>query len=190
MTAIKWTVDESIPAITGRELTGRYLENHPQAGPSVDFGTIHVDRKDRRLIVKLDSRPVLRQIVDAAIAAEAEAERIEAERMATNVPGLAELQAAIDAEQQYRHDFTRMMEDEGNDGVNPPKHPLASSADLATRFPRAAVYISAESYSFASHWAKAKAGEEAMEIIASGGSIEDAEATLDNWLEDNGVYVD
>jgi len=188
---INWTADQSIPAIAGRELTnGHYLKNHPQAGPSVDFGTILVDGSERRLIVTLDSRPELRAIVDAAIAADEEAERIEAERMEENVSGLAELQAAIDAEQQYRADFNRMMEDENNDGVNPPSHPSTSSAELAKQFPRAAAYIRAESYSFASHWAKAKAGEEAMEIIASGGAIEDAEAKLKNWLADNNVYVD
>jgi hypothetical protein len=190
MNEIKWIADESIPVVAGRELTGRYLENHPQAGRSVDFGTICVDGKERRLIVKLDGRPALRQIVDAAIAAEAEAERRETERLAANVPGLEQLRAAIDAEQQYRRGFNRMMEDEDNDGVCPPKHPVASSAELAKQFPRAAVYIRAESYSFANHWAKVKAGEEAMEIIGSGGVIDDAEAKLENWLADNNIFVD
>jgi len=190
-TEISWTADQTIPAIEGRELAdGRYMANHPQAGECVDFGTVRVGGKDRRLIVKLEGRPALRAIVDAAMAAEAEAERAEAERMAKNVPGLDELQAAIDAEGQYRREFNRMMDDENNDGVNPPKYPSASSAELAKQFPRAAVYVRAEGYSMANHWAKAKAGEEAREIIASGGSIFDAEATLANWLSDNNVYVD
>jgi hypothetical protein len=188
---INWTADQSMPAIAGRALrNGRYIANHPQAGECVDFGTLRVDGKKRRLIVKLEGRTELQELVDAAIAAEAEAERCEAERMTKNVPGLAELQAAIDAEQQHRRDFNRMMDDEDNDGVHPPKHPTASSADLAEKYPRAAAYVRAENHSFASHWAKAKAGKESMEIIASGGSIEDAEAKLDNWLSDNNVYVD
>jgi hypothetical protein len=106
------------------------------------------------------------------------------------IEGLEELRAARADEDRYQRQFTQMMGDEYNDGVNPPRAPKAESRLVAARYPRAAMYLAAESYAGASHWAKAKAGDEAMEIILAGGTIEDARAKLDHWMEDNGVEVD
>lgn len=112
------------------------------------------------------------------------------EKLETNVPGLDELRKAQDAayneDRQYSHQMDRMMDDEQNDGVNPPA-PINQSLreianNLAKQYPRAAVYLRAEGYTGASNFKKYGAGKDAMEIIATGGSIEDAKAILDNWM--------
>ncbi len=126
------------------------------------------------------------------------AEQEEAERKVSSlhrakenaIEGLAELRAARSDHERYRREFNAMMEDEYNDGVNPPRGPKADAAELATRYPRAATYLRAESYSLAAHWAKSKAGHQAMEIILNGGMAAEAEAKLENWMADNKVEVD
>lgn len=106
------------------------------------------------------------------------------------IPGLPELRAALDDEARYQRQFARMMEDEGNDGCCPPRRPKADSGAIAATYPAAAVYVRAESYQSAAHWAKSKAGREAREIILAGGDVAAARAKLENWLTDNGVEVD
>lgn len=84
------------------------------------------------------------------------------------IEGLTELKAAIDAEIAYGRAFDRMMEDEYNDGVNPPSKPKVSSADLRKQYPRAAAYIKAENWEYANHYAKSSAGRRAKERIING----------------------
>lgn len=122
------------------------------------------------------------QSFNAIIAAEEQRENA--------IEGLAELRSAWADEQRYRNQFNRMMDDGDNDGVNPPRRPKANVDEIARKYPRAALYLRAESYESARHWAKAKAGEEAKEIILSGGDIAAATAKLENWLTDNNVEVD
>jgi len=104
------------------------------------------------------------------------------------VPGLAKLRATRADEARYREEFERMMKDEGNDGVNPPTKPAVSSSDLAAQFPRAALYLKAESYSCASNHHKASAGSKAVAILAEGGSEDEARAVLDNWLPESAYW--
>jgi len=84
------------------------------------------------------------------------------------------------------------MGDEGNDGVDAPKpidETLHEKADrLAIEYPRAAVYLKAKGYTYASNYHKTGAGREAMEIIATGGSIEDANKALENWLPEESMW--
>lgn len=104
------------------------------------------------------------------------------------VPGIDILRAAYNADEDYRQSFEKMMEDENNDGARPPSRPATNSADLAKKYPRAAAYLKAEAYSGAAHDCKASAGRKAMELLASGGSIEDAEKILANWLPESAAW--
>jgi len=99
-----------------------------------------------------------------------------------NLPGLKELRAAIADEVRYREQFNRMMDDEGNDGACPPKPVTVNSKELAVKYPRAALYIKAENYSLASHYAKSAAGDKAMRLLEKGGNLKEAEEILNNWL--------
>ncbi len=109
-------------------------------------------------------------------------------QLVTHVPGLAELRKAYDAEENYREAFNRMMENEQNDGVNPPKPVAVKSSDVAGKYPRAALYLKAEAYSWASHYAKAAAGEKAMALIQEGGDLTEAQKILDNWLPESAKW--
>lgn len=114
----------------------------------------------------------------------------------TNIPGLEELRKALDAVQndegRYAAEFANMMEDEQNDGVNPPaprNQALRDKADaLKAQYPRAAMYLRAEGYACSNNINKYAAGIRAMEIISNGGDIEDAEYALNNWLPESALW--
>ena len=109
-----------------------------------------------------------------------------------NVPGLKELRKAQDAaandNERYHRSFERMMDDEGNDGARPPRRIDESLAEkatrLATQYPRAAMYLQAEGFTYASAVAKYSAGKKAMELISTGGSIAEADEILRSWNSD------
>lgn len=105
----------------------------------------------------------------------------EADKSEQAVPGLAELESAIFAAERYADQFAAMMDDEMNDGVRPPAQPGCDIDALKAQYPRAAVYITADSYCNASHYAKASAGRKAKELLLSGGSLEQAKKILSNW---------
>lgn len=92
-----------------------------------------------------------------------------------NIPGLDILQDAICAVNKYHNDFEKMMNDEFNDGVNPPKNPNTDLNALRAQYPVAAAYLKAESWSRARHDVKSNAGSRAMIKIESG---ENAEAAI------------
>jgi hypothetical protein len=101
-----------------------------------------------------------------------------------NVPGLKELQDAIDAEIAYANSFDEMMEDEQNDGVLPPTLPTTNASDVATKYPRAAAYIKAEAFEDSNHHVKASAGKKAKKLIAQGHDhITAIEAMEKEWEE-------
>lgn len=83
-------------------------------------------------------------------------------------PGIDELRAAHEDIDRYHRDFERMMEDESNDGANPPRAIKGDIDALRIQYPVAAAYLTAESWSYASHYAKSGAGERAMKRIIAG----------------------
>lgn len=91
-----------------------------------------------------------------------------ARRMAELFPGLDELRAARNDEARYQEQFNRMMEDEANDGVNPPRPVRVHYADIAPKYPAAVAYLRAGSYSLAKHYAKAGAGSRAIKRLEAG----------------------
>lgn len=85
-----------------------------------------------------------------------------------NIPGLVELEKIIMDWDYYQEGCSRMMEDEMNDGVNPPKRPSIEVAEIAKRYPIAAAYIKADNWSMASHYVKSAAGDKAKIAIENG----------------------
>lgn len=104
-------------------------------------------------------------------------------RLEAAVPGVHLLQEAIESLGNYHSSYQSMMEDEYNDGVNPPKKPTESLEDLKRKYPRAALYLKADSYSEASHYAKSGAGNKAKKLLEDGGSEDEAHKILNNWLK-------
>ena len=106
---------------------------------------------------------------DAAEAARTQPERdAKALRMAILFPGLSELRAALADEDRYHREFNRMMEDEDNDGVDPPASVRIHYSALAPQYPAAEAYLTAESYTLASNYAKAGAGDRAVKRLEAG----------------------
>lgn len=95
-------------------------------------------------------------------------------------PGLGTLRAAYEVEENWREKFARAMEDEHC--VKHPKRPQVDVAELQAAYPRAALYLMAEDYSFADNDRKAAAGRKAMRLLQRGGTEDEAKSILDNWL--------
>lgn len=105
-----------------------------------------------------------------------------------SVPGITLLQAAMRGEAAYFEAMQVMMDNEMNDGVNPPIRPDVDTESLKAKYPRAALYVKADAYSDADHYAKSDAGKKAKNLLESGGSEADAENILTNWSKD--TYLD
>lgn len=112
--------------------------------------------------------------------------RIKAEE--EKFPGITLLREAYEQECEYREAFNRMMDDEYNDGVRSPKAPTLNYDKLAEEYPRAALYLKAEGYTFAANYAKVSAGEKAMQMLKCGHSLDEVQAVLNNWTA--GCYID
>lgn len=102
------------------------------------------------------------------------------------IEGLEEIRKAIIAEENYADAFAAMMENADNDGVNPPKAPKVSSKNFKKKYPKAAAYLWAESWNYASNDVKSSAGSRAMERIEAG---EDYEKVLKEMQEEWSTYV-
>ncbi len=159
-------------------------------GQSCVSGGALVKGKSARMNVALASRPEMAAQVAQWLADWQAWEEAKAAAFAANVPGYAELQAALDAAQNEQHRyhsaFDRMMDDENNDGANPPKAENKSFAkrarELAAQYPRAATYIKAQGYLLSDNTHKYAAGRKASELVAAGGDLAEAESILENWL--------
>lgn len=97
---------------------------------------------------------------------------MEIEEPVSQIEGLKELYEAISAARDYTEAFKRMMDDESNDGVFPPVKPAVSPAEISAKYPRAAAYVKAETWSYAANYVKADAGRKALEAIINGAEPE------------------
>jgi len=153
-----------------------------------DGGDIKVNGKSMRLMVRIDGKPEFSQKVADWRAEWATYDAWKREEFDRNVPGYRELEQASDAaaevEYRYRSEVNRRMDDEQLSSFSPAKPdnaPAEKAAVLRTQYPRATVYLRAKRYTNSDNLNKYSAGKKAMEIIATGGSIEDAKYILDNW---------
>ncbi|KYK81791.1 PTS mannose transporter subunit IIAB [Aggregatibacter actinomycetemcomitans serotype e str. SC936] len=103
-------------------------------------------------------------------------------------PGIKELQKAYNEHAYYQEQFQKAMDNEYNDGVNMPHFPKSNIYELCVKYPRAAMYLKADSYSNAENYDKARAGDKAKKLLDDGGSVEDAQKILDNWLPESAYW--
>jgi len=164
-----------------------------QGTPCINGGKIKHNGKTVKLMIRLDNKPELAALVETWKVELAEFEADTEARFAENVPGLNELKAAQEAayneDARYSAQFSRMMD--SGDCISPiaVDKSLQEKADsLATEYPRAAMYLKAQSYTYASNHHKYGAGKDAQAIIATGGSLQDAEEVLNNWLPEEAIW--
>jgi len=99
------------------------------------------------------------------------------------IEGYAEIKAAYADVVRYHQEFNDMMDDEYNDGVNPPKPIAVKPEEIEAKYPRAAAYVEAENYGKASNYDKANSGEKAMKRIIAGENHETVIAEMKTeWL--------
>lgn len=100
------------------------------------------------------------------------------------IEGLSELHEALRKKAEFYQNLNRMMDDENNDGVFPPRKPEVSPEEIAKKYPRAAAYVRAEDWSNAAHCAKASIGEKALDAIINGADYESAVKAMETeWSE-------
>jgi hypothetical protein len=148
----------------------------------LDGGYIKYNGKSTKYIVQISNKPDLVEMVKSWRAEWEAYNTYKAAEFAKNVPGLAELEAArtaaYNAEQLYQQQVDRAMED----GTAFPKDVDPTLHQKVTRltedYPRAAVYLNAQGYTYSNNLDKYAAGKKAMKLIASGAEIEEAKAVL------------
>lgn len=191
MQKITYTFPTTAPApFTGKTFTGGVPEKMQINGAIQTVVRFAETIQGKGVVARIADKPDLAALVAEYEQARADEAKAKAAALEAAVPGLEILReakrAARDDAERYRRQFNRMMEDEDNDGANPPRpeNPAlaASSAALAAQYPRAVLYLKAEAQHDNTHWAdntgKGAAGRKAMEILAAGGSIEDAQAAM------------
>ena len=103
------------------------------------------------------------------------------------IEGLKDLERCKEAWDSYHRAFDRMMSDQDNDGARPPKCPAQTVEELSAKYPRASAYLTAQSLSGASHYAKSAAGRKALERIING---EDHEQVIADMKAEWSAYCD
>lgn len=106
-----------------------------------------------------------------------------AAELKAKVPGLAELQAAIDESARFASRFAKAMDSEQGDDEGRFAAPKSNLSALRAKYPVAALYLLAEGYLSAANYKKSGAGRRAMALILEGKIVEANEA-LNNWHND------
>lgn len=109
-------------------------------------------------------------------------EEIEAATDPNNIiEGYRELKAAYSDVERYHRQFNKMMDDEYNDGANPPKPVKADPEEIARKYLKMEGWANSSSAT-STGFAKSQAGEKAVKRLVEGDDIEEvlaeAEAAL------------
>ena len=151
----------------------------------------YVQLQYSRALVPREHTPALDEGVKRSTAFRSAAKQEEHDRLEKAVPGIHDVlneHSAVSADfERHRTGLNKMMADENNDGVNPPRAPDRSRADRLEATlksnPRAALYLKAKRQAESAHWAdntgSGEAGRNAMRILESGGRNEEAAKALE-----------
>jgi hypothetical protein len=129
------------------------------------------------------------EVAKASIEAMQKQNKEAKEKLNKNVPGLEELEKIKEEWDTYYYKFEKMMNDEFNDGVNPPKKPSKTIEEVTSLYPIASAYLKAESFILSNHHAKYSAGKKAKERIINGEDfkvvIEDMEKEWSDYAKEH-----
>jgi len=165
------------------KLSGRALiiPNIPQYRKALDVASHYFRIGPNFVALTEQNAKVLNRAFD-------EKKQAKKDKIEQAIPGLEALYAVLREEEYYEEAFTHMMENEDNDGANPPAGLAANSDEIRAKYPKASIYVKAESYTYASDYRKSAAGKEAMTVLEDGGTIEAATEILENWLPENASW--
>ena len=156
-----------------------------QKGGKFDIMAFYIPAAKGYLALDIESSNRLEQAIKAKEAAAHEAYQ---HQLAAAVPGIEALRNAYAEDNAEYHRLREVIESGDSVFISSGKNHPEIIAALEAQYPRAAVWIEANDYENASHYAKAAAGGKAKKVLEDGGSIEDAEAILKNWTDS--VYID
>lgn len=173
----------------GNEVTGLISEFGLKLGYKDGKPGFHVtERVNSKQIEQI--KALKDEIIDELLKREAAEKAAAAAREAkiNAIEGLKELQKAMDAEEDYHREVNRRFENEALSSILPAQ-PKTNMKELKEKYPRAVAYIKAENWKYANNYAKAAAGEKALERIINGENHEqvlaDMEAEWDAHREEN-----
>lgn len=154
------------------ELIGKYeIQLHPD-GDKIQIPAVIGKKmsKSEMETIKENKAAIIAEFV-ARKNAEIKAREDAAARLTANVPGLDALRDARSQWSSYHDAFSRAI-DQGD--CRMPSKPLVDAKAIANQYPAAVAYLKAESYEYASNYAKAGAGRRAKQAIADGADYTEA----------------
>ena len=166
------TVEDAVIKIKDHKITGTVITELKDAPADVieQCKARGVDFKTR---VFFGGAIIPREVAEEVLIQESAIMEEKKKKLDLNVPGLEILRKAINNAGRYHDAFNEMMDDEFNDGVNPPAKPTSDINALKLQYQRAAAYITAESWENASNYMKSAVGKKAKESILEGADIEE-----------------
>ena len=99
-------------------------------------------------------------------------------------PGLNEIEQAMREDLAHQERFNRSFENEEM-WTQPHKSRVA---ELKAKYPQAAMYLKAQSYSESSNADKSHAGRKAMEMLEKGADLKEVDSVLENWLPSEKIW--
>jgi len=169
----------------GKNEITHIVEIVPGMGNMHKFVCTKCNAETLRRALSSKPMPEIKSVVSESADLSAERWSAKVAAINNNVPGLTELRAIISDWNDYHEGFTRMMENEMNDGVNPPARPAKEVADIAKKYPVASAYIKAENWELASHYRKSSAGDKAKKKIGNGEDCEVVIAEMEKTWADH-----
>ena len=145
------------------------LDNARLSGMYLNASLISADGKRVEVSSKID-RNDLRKVMDSINKLKDSA-----------IPGLSVLRGAV-ATWHREHEAMMAAIDNGSSKCDARTVSMDDCDTLRAKYPAAAAYIKAEGYATASNYRKSEAGNKAMALLMTGGSAEQANEIMDNWL--------
>ena len=170
-----YTVGQTI-SLSGYAIKGGFVTS--PSGHTMDVKSYReLTAAEKRQVARMgnieDAVLVGRMAMPRAVAERAIQQRTqETAAIRKNVPGLEELRAARAHDEAQRDRFSRSVY--SGSGRLQGKPSSNTAAEVAKKYPRAAAYLHAESWSYASNDVKASLGTAAKNQIASGKSYKSA----------------
>lgn len=165
--------------MTTQELIKHYkiaLKLDEQGQPN---GNLMVFRADKSALAAIKAAKP--EIVAALLAERNAAFRAEQERQSkiAAIPGLREIEAARADLASWQLEFSASFDGEGGGGVGVRPKPEYDMDAMYAKYPRAKAYLDAQVFAASANYAKATAGQKALEAIINGEDYERAASTME-----------
>ena len=165
-------VEGGIIKLNGHEING-YRIDELQNAPKPVQDQCRKAGVDFKACVYYGGAVIPREYAEEALKQKKEIQEEKERQLKSNEPGLDILREAYHDIERYHDEFNRMMDDEYNDGVNPPALPRYDIETLKAQYPRASAYLKAENWEMSSNYEKSDAGQKAKDAIAAGADIDE-----------------